>query len=184
MKDRILKLLGRKSYVPANVAELAFAASFAGAAGTGTSPCAPKAERSGHIARIKGDRYIIPEEADLIPGRIQVTRGGRGFLTPDDPAIKEIAIPAEATGTALHEDHVLVRLDVRRPRSRGASENRTIRISGEGARTTPHTDCRDAASQSPVSLCRAGRPAPATGCLRPGTEGRRPTGADGGQGRC
>ena len=122
MKDRILKLLGRKSYVPANVAELALLLRLQVRQEQELRRVLRKLERSGHIARIKGDRYIIPEEADLIPGRIQVTRGGRGFLTPDDPAIKEIAIPAEATGTALHEDHVLVRLDVRRPRSRGASE--------------------------------------------------------------
>ena len=71
-------------------------------------------ERDGEIARIKGNRYILPREADLIPGRIRMNRAGKGFLQPDDSSLKEIAIAESATGTALHEDRVLVRRDVRR----------------------------------------------------------------------
>lgn len=122
VKDRILKLLGRKNYVPAKLSELARQLRLEVRQEQELRRELRRLERSGHVARVKGDRYIIPQEADLIPGRIQITRGGRGFLTPDDPKLKEIAIPAEATGTALHEDHVLVRLDVRRPRSRSATE--------------------------------------------------------------
>jgi exoribonuclease R len=49
---------------------------------------------------------------DLIPGKIRMNRAGKGFLQPDDPALKEITVPEHATGTALHEDRVLVRRDV------------------------------------------------------------------------
>jgi ribonuclease R len=42
-----------------------------------------------------------------------MNRQGKGFLQPDDAGLKEIAIPEGATGTALHEDRVLVRRDVR-----------------------------------------------------------------------
>ena len=42
-------------------------------------------EQAGRIARIKGNRYILPREADLIPGRIRINRAGKGFLQPDDP---------------------------------------------------------------------------------------------------
>jgi ribonuclease R len=70
-------------------------------------------EQVGQVARIKGNRYIQPREADLIPGRIRMNRQGKGFLQPDDTGLKEIAISESATGTALHEDRVLVRRDVR-----------------------------------------------------------------------
>src|SRR5436190_4178725 len=70
-------------------------------------------ERTSRLARIKGNRYIQPREADLIPGRIRMNRQGKGFLQPDDPKLKEITVPESATGTALHEDRVLVRRDVR-----------------------------------------------------------------------
>ena len=69
-------------------------------------------EQVGKIARIKGNRYALSLEADLIPGRIRMNRQGKGFLIPDDSSLKEIAIPESATGTALHEDRVLVRRDV------------------------------------------------------------------------
>ena len=119
MKENILKLLGHKDYVPANIPELMDLLGLEPRRQNELQREVRSLERSGHIARIKGNRYIIPREADLIPGRIQITRGGRGFLTPDDPKIKEIAIAAESTGTALHEDHVLVRLDVRPQRQAG-----------------------------------------------------------------
>ena len=70
-------------------------------------------EQSGRIARTKGNRYIQSREADLVPGRIRINRQGKGFLQPDDPELNEIMVPQEATGTALHEDHVLVRREVR-----------------------------------------------------------------------
>ncbi len=73
-------------------------------------------ELAGRIACIKGNRYILPQAADLISGRIRINRAGKGFLQPDDRAIKEIAVPENATLTALHEDHVLVRRD--RPESK------------------------------------------------------------------
>jgi ribonuclease R len=119
MKENILKLLGRKDYVPANIPELLLLLRFEPRQQQELQRELGQLERSGHIARIKGNRYIIPQEADLIPGRIQITRGGRGFLTPDDPTLKEIGIAAEETGTALHEDHVLVRLEVRPQRKSG-----------------------------------------------------------------
>ncbi len=70
-------------------------------------------ERSGAIARIKkNNRYALPREADLIPGRIRMRRQGSGVLQPDDPKLSNLAIPSDATGTAMHGDHVLVRADV------------------------------------------------------------------------
>ena len=81
-------------------------------------------EQSGRLARIKGNRYVLSREADLIPGRIRMNRAGKGFLQPDDPNIKEIAIPESATGTALHEDRVLVRREVQ-PRGLRREETST-----------------------------------------------------------
>ena len=86
-----------------------------------------KLEREGEIVCIKGARYALASDADLIPGRIRMNRSGRGFLQPDDPNIKEISIAESATGTALHEDRVLVRRDSRRKNFRdGDQENGTV----------------------------------------------------------
>lgn len=113
MEDQILSLLGRKDYLPANVPELLRGLNQTPNQQQRLQKSLEELERGGRIARIKGNRYILPKEADLIPGRIQITRQGRGFLTPDEPGLGEIAIPASGTGTALHDDLVLVRRDVR-----------------------------------------------------------------------
>ncbi len=112
LEERILRLLQRKDYVPANVPALLQGLKLGRNQQQALQEKLQVLVRSGQVARIKGNRYVVPQEADLIPGRLQVTRRGRGFLLPDDPGQAEIVVPASATGTALHEDHVLVRLDL------------------------------------------------------------------------
>ena len=115
MKDiepRILHLLGDRDYVPLNVPELLRRLRLLPQAQQELQRMLSALEQAGRIARIKGNRYILSREADLIAGRIRMVRSGRGFLQPDDPGLKEIAIPESATSTAIHEDRVLVQRDV------------------------------------------------------------------------
>ena len=116
MENQILELLGSDDYAPANVPELLHQLGWSRNRQQELQRELRRLELAGRIARIKGNRYILPQEADLIPGRIRMNRAGKGFLLPDDAAIPEIAIPENATFTALHEDHVLVRRD--RPESK------------------------------------------------------------------
>src|SRR5687768_607286 len=126
MEDRIIDLLGQPDYVPLNVPELLRDLRLAPPRQQELQALLRDLEQAGRVARIKGNRYIIPREADLIPGRIRMNRAGKGFLQPDDPGLKEIAIPESGTGTALHEDRVLVRRDVHaRGLRRGAPDTPT-----------------------------------------------------------
>src|SRR4051812_24908119 len=109
----MLRLVGQRDYMRLNVPELLRALHLPPQAQQELQRVLRELERTGRIARIKGNRYILPREADLIPGRIRMNRQGKGFLQPDDPGLKEIEIPESATATALHEDRVLVRRDVR-----------------------------------------------------------------------
>jgi len=111
--EEIIRLLGQKDYVPSNVPELLRLLRWPPQKQQELQAALRELELKGQVARIKGNRYIQPREADLIPGRIRMNRQGKGFLQPDDPGLKEIAVPESATGTALHEDRVLVRRDVR-----------------------------------------------------------------------
>jgi ribonuclease R len=113
MEEQILKLLGRPDYVPGNVPELLRQLRWGPQRQQELQRVLRALEQSGRIARLKGNRYILPREADLVPGRIRINRQGKGFLQPDDPGLKEIMVPQEATSTALHEDRVLVRRDVK-----------------------------------------------------------------------
>src|SRR5258707_798861 len=113
MEEQILKFLGGKDYVPANVPELLRLMRLPPNRQQELQRVLHGLEQSGRIARMKGNRYFQSREADLVAGRIRINRQGKGFLQPDDPGLKEIMIPEEATATALHEDRVLVRRDVK-----------------------------------------------------------------------
>ncbi len=115
MKDRILRLLGNRDYVPANVPELLHSLKLPPNQQQRLQKSLRELQREERIVRIRGNRHVLsqPNDANLISGRIQITRNGRGFVKPDDSKIEEIAIPANATGTALHGDRVLVHRDSR-----------------------------------------------------------------------
>jgi len=122
MKDQVIRLLGQKDYVPLNVPELLRRFRLSPHRQQELQAVLKKLEQAGEVARIKGNRYVQPREVDLIPGRIRMNRAGNGFLQPDDAGLKEIAVPVNATGMALHEDRVLVRRDVRRKNFRPGDE--------------------------------------------------------------
>ncbi|HWH70647.1 MAG TPA: ribonuclease R [Candidatus Sulfotelmatobacter sp.] len=122
MEEKILNLLRRPSYTPLNVSELLRHLNLPRQQQKQLERVLAHLERSGQIARVKqGNRYALPSDADLVPGRIRMNRQGVGFLQPDDPKIAPIRIPPDATATAMHGDHVLARQDVR-PRARGSAE--------------------------------------------------------------
>src|SRR4051794_28667193 len=132
IESKLMRLVGQRDYAPLNVPELLRALHLPPHAQQDLQRVLRELERTGRIARVKGNRYIQPREADLIPGRIRMNRQGKGFLQPDDPHVKEIAIPESATGTALHEDRVLVRRDVPprvlRPDAPAAATGSVVRV--------------------------------------------------------
>lgn len=113
MDKKLLRLLGSEDYIPSNVPELLSQMGMKPNQQQVLQSLLKSLEKQGKIVRTKGNRYIVAKEADLVPGVIQITRGGRGFVQPDEAGISEIGISESNTGTAMHGDRVLVRLDVR-----------------------------------------------------------------------
>jgi ribonuclease R len=139
MEERILNLLNRANYAPLNAVELRAQLGLRPSQLRELEHVLARLERNGQVARIKqGNRYALPLAADLVPGRIRMNRQGVGFLQADDPKVPTIRIWPDATSTALHGDHVLVRRDVRPhiPRQRPSEEptGRVVRVL-ERART-------------------------------------------------
>jgi ribonuclease R len=132
MENQVLTLLGQKDYAPANVPELLRHLRLPPQRQQELQRVLRGLEQSGQITRTKGNRYIQSREADLVPGRIQINRQGKGFLQPDDSGLKEIMVPEDATSTAMHGDRVLVRRDLRprglRPEKPGQETGSVIRI--------------------------------------------------------
>ena len=112
MDDKILALLARPDYTPADLGELLKRLGLQHSYRRKLTQALERLERNGQIARIKqGNRYALPLDADLIPGRIRMNRQGTGFLQPADPKLPALRVPQDATGTAMHGDRVLVRRD-------------------------------------------------------------------------
>src|SRR5581483_886782 len=97
MESKVLKLLSRPDYTPMNVPQLLRALGAAASQQQELQRVLAALERSGAIARIKGNCYIRPLDADLVPGRIRMNRQGKGFLQPDDSKLPEITVPEHAT---------------------------------------------------------------------------------------
>ncbi len=93
-------------------------------------------EQEGAVARIKKDRYVKPDTADLFPGVIHFNDKGYAFVISETPGQSDLFITAENTWVALHGDRVLARVNregfvdakERRYRGPGAGQRREGRV--------------------------------------------------------
>lgn len=92
--------------------------------------------RKGEIVRIRKECFVLPQEADLVVGRITFNEKGFAFVIPERPADTalpkqdDIYIAQEDTGVAMHGDKVVVRLNRERRRFHDTDKasGRVIRI--------------------------------------------------------
>ncbi|MEI6493062.1 MAG: VacB/RNase II family 3'-5' exoribonuclease, partial [Verrucomicrobiota bacterium] len=90
-------------------------------------------ELAGDIARIRKDRFIIPQAADLFTGNIQFHASGTAHVLSEKTGAPDLFISPENTFTAMHGDRVVARVSVeraagRRPGAEAVHEGRVIRI--------------------------------------------------------
>jgi ribonuclease R len=123
LRAEILGLLGRRDYRPLTRHEIGKKLQVR----PGLNKVLSELERSGEIARIRKNRYVLPAEADLVAGKLSIHQAGYGFLVTDKPGESDIFVPAENTGTAMHGDRVVVRITRDEPLGR---ERRALRREG------------------------------------------------------
>jgi ribonuclease R len=111
MENKLIKHLGHKRYTPSTLTEILSQLDLDPQDQPRLQRQLRELERHGAAIRIKGGRYLSASSPWLVAGRIQITKSGRGFLCADDPALPEIAIRGNDTGTALNDDKVLVLRD-------------------------------------------------------------------------
>ncbi|HEY2615024.1 MAG TPA: VacB/RNase II family 3'-5' exoribonuclease, partial [Chthoniobacterales bacterium] len=132
LREQILQLLSAPKYRPLDKVELGKALGRKSGVRMRLNETLRELERSGEIARIRKNRYVLPSEADLVTGTLQVHQAGYAFLSREKPGEQDLFIAAENTGTAMDGDRVVARItrDERyaRPRARERSEGRVIRI--------------------------------------------------------
>src|SRR5213076_247526 len=130
IREQILALLVSPNYRPLDKRELAKALGRKSGVRMGLNQALRELERSGEIARIRKNRYVLPAEADLVTGTLSIHQAGYGFLITEKPGETDIFVAAENTGTAMHGDRVVARItrDPAYARTKGRREGRVIRI--------------------------------------------------------
>jgi ribonuclease R len=132
LREQILNVLGAPNYRPLDNVELGKALGRKSGVRMNLNATLREMERSGEIARIRKNRYVLPAEADLVTGTISVHQSGFAFLPREKPGEQDLFIAAENTGTAMHGDKVVARITrderVARAKGRDRAEGRVIRI--------------------------------------------------------
>jgi ribonuclease R len=128
-RRQIQRLLAAPNYHPLRRAEIAAKLKLNGAQRREFHRVLADLADRGEIARVRHDRFVLPQEADLVAGRIEFAEKGFAFVIRDQPGAPDVYVAEEDTGTAMHGDKVLVRLhrERRRPAT-GKQAGRVIRI--------------------------------------------------------
>src|SRR5260370_8693024 len=111
LRRQILALLGGRDYRPLDKIEIGRKLRLKSNERIALRKTLRELERSGEIARIRKNQYVLPGEADLVTGKLSIHQAGYGFLTSETPGQADIFIAAENTGTAMHGDRVVVRIN-------------------------------------------------------------------------
>lgn len=80
----------------------------------------------GSVVKLRGGRYGLPDEMNLIPGVLSGHPDGYGFVVTEDDS-GDIYISRHKLGGAMHNDHVLVRIESSKHRF-GRQEGWIVRI--------------------------------------------------------
>jgi len=80
----------------------------------------------GELVRTRTDRIGLPEKMDLVAGRLEMKRGGFGFVVPSEPGLTDVYVPSTELAGALHGDRVLVHVD--RKSADGRLEGRIVKV--------------------------------------------------------
>src|SRR6266513_2433229 len=131
LRSEILRLVQEPKYRPLDKIEIASALGYGAARRNEVRRALRDLEQEGEIARIRKNRFVLPDAADLVTGTLTVHEAGYGFLTNEKAGQPDLFIAAENTGTAMHGDLVVARINRPAELSRGRrprAEGRVIRI--------------------------------------------------------
>jgi ribonuclease R len=127
----ILRLIRDPKYRPLDKTEIADALGYGVSERREIRLVLRELEQAGEIARVRKNRYVLPDSADLVTGTLSVNEAGYAFLTNEQAGKADLFIAAENTGTAMHGDRVVARIirPAELSRARHArAEGRIIRI--------------------------------------------------------
>ncbi len=126
-EESILKLLHKKTTRPMKVAELVRCLSVPDHQRREFRNHLKEMVQNGDLVKIRGGRYGLADEMNLVSGSLQGHSNGYGFVTPDQSdGSEDIYISRKNMNGAMHRDRVMVRVEGKRGYER--EEGRVIRI--------------------------------------------------------
>jgi len=135
IRQRLLNLLAHPKYQPLNKTALAKRLGLTVDERSSFRRLLIDLEKQGKIARIRKERYVLPQEADLIVGSLQMNPQGFGYvLNATGDGLGDVYIAAENTSTAMHRDKVVARIireevpQLRSGRQRARRQGKVIKI--------------------------------------------------------
>ena len=131
LQTELLRLMRRGDYRPMDKVELSKALRWPSERRSELRNVLRQLESDGKVARIRKDRYVLPEEADLITGVLQMHHNGNAHVVNEKREQKDVFISGTNTGTAMNGDKVVAKLlheGVRQRVEGGRVEGRVIRI--------------------------------------------------------
>ena len=131
LRQKILKLFRDKDYVPMRRTEIIAVLKLQKDQSNKVHVLIDQMLELGEIACLKKDQLCIPEDADLVSGRIIFRQSGSAILIPDtNPAGEGYPIKSEDTAVAIHGDTVLAR-KIEKKWHKHRAKDRQIRPSEE-----------------------------------------------------
>ena len=124
---RILTLLKKKVRRPMKISELSKHLGVTDAEHREFRNRIKEMSTQGTLVKIRGGRYGLPDEMNLITGKLHGHTNGFGFVIPDKHHdTNDVFIHRKSMNEAMHQDHVLVRVESEK--EPGRPEGRVIRI--------------------------------------------------------
>src|SRR5438105_2096353 len=121
LRAEILRLIQEPKYRPLDKIEIADALGYGAARRNEVRRALRDLEHAGEIARIRKNRYVLPDAADLVTGTLSVHEAGYAFLTNEKAGQSDLFIAAVNTCTVMHGDRVVDRNSVVHDYSRGCT---------------------------------------------------------------
>ena len=125
-EEGILKLLRKKTQRPMKFSELVKLLAIPDDQRREFRGYMKRMAADGSLVKIRGGRYGLPDEMNLVSGTLQGHADGYGFLDVEGRD-EDIFIPAKMMGGAMHLDHIMARIEGKR-KGFARPEGRVIRI--------------------------------------------------------
>ena len=131
LRQTIFKLFSAEDYIPLSREEIIVVLKLNSDQSLLAQRLFDEMLQHGEIARLRKDKLCIPEDADLVSGRILFRQSGAATIIPDSKPSTPVAeghpVSSEDTGVAMHGDQVLAR-KMEQPRRPFKGKRRTPRF--------------------------------------------------------